>query len=29
MKGRKLIETSDLTSEMISISEQYNALMRS
>ena len=29
MKGRKLIETSDLTSEMVSISEQYNALMQS
>lgn len=29
MKGRKLIETSDLTSEMVSISEQYNTLMQS
>ena len=28
MKGRKLIETSDLTSEMVSISEQYNKLMQ-
>lgn len=28
MKGRKLIETSDLTSEMVSISEHYNELMQ-
>ena len=28
MKGRKLIETSDLTSEMVRISEHYNELMQ-